>query len=266
MKHLIVICLIIVASQGYSQGQIDGFYRGQHNFTSVLGFGYEDNKDYRIGREPSELKRTTRYINIFTAYGITDHLDIQVSIPYIENDRYSQFQDLTLFAKYRFIDKPTTNGKLQFSFGLGFSTPLSDYAIGGLFDIGQQATVIDSRALLHFQWNSSWFITAQSGFSFKFVEVPNSLPVVLKIGHAGDKWYYDLFYDSQYAFGGIDYRGTPSPQNFRELGVDYHKLGATLYRNIYQNFGAYISYANIVDGRNTFLGPSYGVGLVYDFR
>ncbi len=266
MKHFFLVVFIIFASEGFSQGQIDGFYRGQDHLTTVLGFGHEDNKDYLIGREQSDLCRTTRYFNIFAAYGITDQLDIQASLPYIENERYNQFQDLGIFSKYMFYDTSTTSGNLQLSFGLGFSTPLSDYPIGGLFDIGQQATVIDTRALIHYQWNSNWFVTAQSGFSFKFDEVPNSLPVVIKAGRAANKWYYDVFYDYQHSFGGIDYRGTPSPQNFMELAVDYHKIGATLYRNIYQGFGAYVNYAQIVGGRNTFQGPRYGFGLVYDFR
>ncbi len=266
MKYLLITFCFIFSSEGFSQGQIDGFYRGQNNVTTVLGFGYEDNKDYIIGSSPSELSRKTRYINLFAAYGITDNLDIQASLPYIENELYSQIQDLSVFAKFRLLNKTSKQGTLQFSFGLGFSTPLSDYPIGGLFDIGQQATILDTRALLHYQWNSNWFVTAQTGFSFKFAEVPNSIPVIIKAGRAINKWYYDVYYDYQYTNGGIDYRGTPRPQNFRELGVNYHKVGATFYREIYQNFGAYLSYANILGGRNTFQGSRYGLGLVYDFR
>ncbi len=101
-------------------------------------------------------------------------------------------------------------------------------------DIGQRATILDTRILAHYQWHTQWFVTAQTGFSYKLEEVPNSIPVAIKIGKAANRWYYDVYYEHQYTFGGIDYRGTPRPQNFRELGVDYHKIGATLYRKIFR--------------------------------
>ncbi|MFT4848533.1 MAG: hypothetical protein ACI83B_001064 [Sediminicola sp.] len=80
------------------------------------------------------------------------------------------------------------------------------------------------------------------------------------------KWYYDVYYGYQYSFGGIDYLGTPAPQDFREFGSDYHKVGGTLYRAFKGNWGAYLSLSYLLSGRNTFLGPVYGVGLVYNFR
>jgi hypothetical protein len=61
------------------------------------------------------------------------------------------------------------------SIAAGFSTPLSDYDVGGLNDLGQQATVIETRLMLHYVLVSEWFFTLQSGVSFKLEEVPNSL-------------------------------------------------------------------------------------------
>ncbi|WP_179345818.1 hypothetical protein [Winogradskyella ursingii] len=250
----------------FSQGKIDGFYRGQGNATFVIGYGHEDNKNYLIGEVESNLNRTVTYLNLFASYGVLDDLDLQISLPYIESNENKDFQDIGFFSKYRFLNREHSNAKLELSFAIGFSTPISDYAIGGLFDIGQQATVLDTRAILHYQWKSNWFATLQSGYSHKFEEVPSSIPLVFKTGLASSKWYFDVFYDYQYALGGIDYRGTPAPQNFRKLGVDYHKIGGTLYTTIYRNFGAYINYANIFEGRNTFQGPSYSIGIVYNLK
>ncbi|MTE25376.1 hypothetical protein [Winogradskyella ouciana] len=262
MKVIVLLCFMLLSLSSYSQGRIDGFYRGQGNTTLVLGYGYEDSKSYNIGREPSSLSRTLTYISVFASHGVLDNLDVQVSLPYLESDTNKSLQDISLFSKYRFYTKTTRNGQLQLSAALGFSTPINDYKIGGLYDIGQQATVIDTRALAHYKWNPNWFVTVQSGFSYKLEEVPNSIPFVFKAGRATKNWYYDVYYDFQYSIGGIDYRGTPSPQNFRELGVSYHKIGATLYYNILKNFGSYITYAHLIDGRNSFTGPSYGIGLV----
>jgi len=264
--HLLLFTILCSPVLSFSQGPIDGFYRGKGNLTSVLGFGYEDNQNYLIGKEESDLSRTLVYANLYSAYGLNKDLDVQVSIPYMASDDNQNFQDISLFIKYRFLEFQPDKAKLDLSFGLGFSTPLSNYEIGGLNDIGQQATVLETRIMLHYQLENGWFGTAISGYSFKFEEVPNSFPLVIKVGKAAGKWYYDVFYDFQNAFDGIDYRGTPIPQNFREFEVDYHKIGTTVYRNISGGFGAYLNYSNVFGGRNVFQGSRYSLGLVWDFR
>lgn len=260
MKYNLLF-FIFLTLNCFSQGKIDGFYRGKGNGTAVLGIGFEDSKKYYTGRTQVDLSRNLYYANLYGAYGITDNLDAQISIPYLISDDNKNFQDLGFFIKYRFYQK----GPVQLSFGAGFSTPLSDYEIGDLNDLGQQATIIETRAMMHYQFKSNWFGTLQSGFSYKLEEVPNSLPVALKIGRALEKWYYDFYYEYQYSFGGIDYLGTPRPQNFKEFGVDYHKLGGTIFKPIFTDFGTYASVSYIIKGRNTFQGASYGLGLSYDF-
>ncbi len=265
MKFIFFLTTLLT-SNVFSQGKIDGFYRGQGSATTVLGLGYEDSKHYFAGRTKVDLSRKLYYANLFASYGISENLDAQISIPYLISDDNKDFQDVSFFAKYRFYQNETESGNLQLSFGAGLSTPISDYDIGGLYDLGQQATIIDVRAMLHYQYKNNWFTTLQSGFSYKFEEVPNSLPFAMKIGKAGSKLYYDVFYEYQYSFGGTDYLGTPRPQNFREFGVDYHKVGGTAFTPIFQNLGLYVSYSYILAGRNIFQGPSYGFGLSYDFK
>ncbi|MGJ8592585.1 MAG: hypothetical protein ACSHXF_08560 [Aquaticitalea sp.] len=253
--------VVFTISQSFSQGIIDGFYRGKGNGTAVLGFGFEDQKSYFAGKTEVDLSRSLFYGNLFSSYGISENLDAQISIPYLISDDNRDFQDIGIFLKYRFY----TNGNIQLSFGTGFSTPLSNYAIGDLNDLGQQATIIQTRIMLHSQFANNWFGTIQSGFSYKFDEVPNSLPFSLKVGKATSKWYYDAFYEYQYSFGGNDYLGSPRPQNFREFGVDYHKLGSTVFKKLSENFGAYFNLSYLLEGRNTFQGASYGLGFTYDF-
>lgn len=266
MKTLIILLLMFLTfNLGFSQGKIDGFYRGKGKGSIVLGFGYEDSKAYMAGREEVDLTRNLFYMNIFGAYGISENMDVQISIPYLESDDNKAFHDISLFLKYRFLQKTTSNGQLQLSFGAGFSTPLSDYPIGDLNDLGQKATFIETRSMLHYQDNSNWFGTVQTGFSYKLEEVPNSLPFVFKVGKASAKWYFDAYYEYQYAFGGDDYLGSPRPQNFREFGVDYHKIGGSVYKPLFPDFGVYLNASYILNGRNTFIGPAYGFGVVYDF-
>ncbi len=265
-KAILICCILFFVSEGFSQGKIDGFYRGEGNATAVLGLGFEDGKEYFAGTEKTGLTRSLYYGALYGAYGITKNFDVSLSLPYIMSNKNNDFQDIQLFAKYKVLEKDLEKGSFQISVATGFSTPVGNYTIGGLNDIGQQATILDGRVVVHYNLKTGWFATLQSGFSFKFDEVPNSVPVILKLGKTTAKWYYDFYYDYQHSFGGIDYRGTPSPQNFKEFGVDYHKIGGTVYRPISKNFGAYISLSYLLGVRNSFQGPGYGAGLVYNFN
>jgi hypothetical protein len=265
MKLLLAIFTLFTIKT-FAQGKIDGFYRGKGNLTTVLGFGFEDYKNYFAGREKLDLGRTVVYGNIFASYGITENLDAQVALPYIASGNNKNFQDVSVFLKYRFLTFQNEKNKLELSFGSGISTPVSDYKLGGLNDIGQQATIIDTRLLVHYQWNYNWFITAQSGYSFKSDPTPNSIPFTLKLGTSQNSWYYDVYYDYQHSIGGIDYRGTPFPQDFRALGSDFNKVGGTVFKSITDKFGAYTSISYLISGRNTFQGAAFGVGLTYDFK
>lgn len=264
-NYLIVFCLIFSTVTLYSQGRIDGFYREKGNATVVLGLGFEDSKDYFAGTEKTGLSRSLYYANVYGAYGITNDLDVSFSLPYMTSNKNNDLQDMSLFLKYRIYKREIGNGKLQLSLAGGFSTPVGNYTTGGLNDLGQRATIIEGRGVVHYQWNSAWFVTLQSGYSYKFEPTPNSIPVTLKVGKTLSRWYYDLYYDYQHSFGGIDYLGTPPPQDFKEFGSDFHKIGGTLYRSFNNNWGAYVSLSYVLSGRNTFQGPGYGVGLVYNF-
>jgi hypothetical protein len=250
-----------------AQGRIDGFYKGKNNGAVVLGLGFEDGQKYLAGVTGKlDLTRSVSYANLFGAYGITDNFDVNISVPYIVSDDNADFQDISIYLKYRLFQFQGDTGRLEIGAAAGFSTNLTNYALGGLNDIGQQATILEARAMFHYQWNSGWFATVQSGYSFKLEPTPNSFPLTVKAGKATAKWYYDVYYDFQHSFGGIDYRATPRPQDFRAFGVDFQKVGGTVYRTLSDSFGIYASLSYVLDGRNIFLGPGYGLGLVYNFR
>ncbi len=266
MKKIVAILFLFLSiCEGFTQGKIDGFYRGSGNASTSLGLGYEDTPNYFVGTEKSDIGRTLFFGSAFVAYGITPDFDINTSLPFFVSNDKLRVQDITLFLKYRFYTFEFENSRLEISSGLGFSSPLSDYETGGLNDIGQRATILETRGMFHYHCNTGWFLTLQSGYSFKFEEVPNSFPLTFKAGRAMSKWYYDVWYDYQNSSGGIDYRGTPPPQNFKEIGVDYHKAGGTIYRPLGQDFGIYASFSYTISGRNVFQGAGYGIGLVYNF-
>ncbi|MFK7748070.1 MAG: hypothetical protein AB8B65_06755 [Kordia sp.] len=266
-KHFMQFCIFVsifcYSYSGMAQGVISGFYNQKGKATLVLGAGFEDSKNYFIGSEKSDLSRNLYSISIFGIYGINDRLNVQASLPYLSSGEQNGLQDAQIIIKYRAIQLQRKAGKLEVSFATGFSSNVSDYRIGGLNDLGQQAKILETRALLHYQKKSGWFANVQSGFSFKFEEVPNSFPFTFKFGKASTKSYFDFWYDFQYAFGGIDYRGTPRPQNFREFGVTYHKIGGTYHFPLSKKSGIYIAPSYVIAGRNVFQGFAYHAGFTY---
>ena len=266
LNYRYILIVLFFIAEVNAQRKIDGFYKEAGAGSAVLGLGFEDTQNYYIGRDRSDLGRNAYYASIFGAYGITDHLNANISLPYIISDDRRDFQDISILLKYRVFQYLMEESQLEFSLAGGISTPVSNYQLGGLNDIGQQATILETRGMVHYKNVKGWFGTLQSGFSFKLAETPNSIPFTFKAGKASEKWYYDLYYDFQHSFGGIDYRGTPRPQNFKQFGSDFHKVGGTVYTSFKNSFGAYVSLAYVISGRNVFAGPSYGLGLVYDFR
>lgn len=265
MKKKLIIPFLLVTTISISQGKIDGFYKGKQQGAVVLGIGFEDSKAYFAGTNKLDLGRSLYYISVFSAYGITENLDANVAIPYLISDDNANFQDIAAFLKYRIFQIKSDHGSLEISGGAGFSTNLTNYDLGGLNDIGQRATIIETRGMFHYGFNTGWFATLQSGYSFKTGTTPNSVPATLKLGRATSNWYFDLYYDFQHSFGGIDYRGTPRPQDFSAFGVDFQKVGGTFYKPFSEKTGAYLSLSYVLDGRNVFQGPGYGIGLVYNF-
>lgn len=264
--YWIPIVLFIPTTIISAQGSVDGFYRGKGNTTLVLGVGFEDTKHYFAGRDRTGFGRNLYSFSGFVSYGITNNLDVQASLPFLISNKQSDFQDLQLWMKYRWFQSDSEKRSIQLSFAGGFSSNVTGYRLGGLNDLGQQAKIIETRLIAHYSGNQNWFLTGQSGFSFKLGATPSSFPFTLKVGRATSKLYYDLWYDFQHSFGGIDYLGTPSPQNFREFGVSYHKVGGTVYVPFSDRSGMYFSPSYVLTGRNTFQGLVYHLGWVYNFR
>ena len=255
---LVLLCVIVDA-----QGRVDGFFKGKGNLDVVFGLSSETNNFYFAGKERINFSRKTKSYNTFLAYGITNKLDINLSLPYVNvNDREKDFQDWSVFLKYSVKDVVIQKIKLKIGIAGGFSSNFSDYQVGGGSAIGQQAKLIDVRPVLHFSFPKGLFTTLQGGYSYRFDPVPSSIPFSLKVGLAKSKYYLDIWYDYQYGIGGFDYRGTPSPPSFRELGVSYHKVGGTVYLSVFKFLGVYGGVAYTLAGRNIPYGLGCNIGVV----
>ena len=260
--YLILLFVIFFSNSAHSQGRVDGFYKGKGTTEIVLGGGAEYAKTYYAGKTKIGFTRKIYNANLFIAIGLFDKLDVYLSAPYIVVNSVRSIQDGSVFFKYRITDTKLTHGQLSLSIAAGFSGNLAPYQTEGGSAIGQQAKIIDLRPLIHYFSDKGWFATAQFAYNYKFEPTPNAFNVTIKLGKATSKYYVDIWYDYQNSIGGLDYRGTPSPSSFKELGVDYHKIGATYYKTIAKRLGGFIGGSYLLTGRNIGKGTSVNLGVV----
>ena len=102
MKQILTILFLITLLFSYGQGRVDGFFKGKGNLDFVIGGGFENNRNYFAGTNKIALGRDIVIANTFIAYGITNRLDVNFSLPFISvNGNTSGFQDASLFFKYK---------------------------------------------------------------------------------------------------------------------------------------------------------------------
>ena len=259
---ILILVLSTIAINSYSQGRVDGFYNGKGNTEIVLGGGTEFAKRYFAGNDKISVSRTIYNANIFIAAGLFNKLDLYLSTPYVSINKTGSIQDGSAFLKAEALHRKLSHGELSISMALGFSGNLANYQTEGLSAIGQQAKVLDIRPVVHYFSKGGWFGTLQFAYGYKSDPVPDCINGSLKIGRATSKLYFDVWYDHQTCLGGLDYRGTPAPSTFKELRVNYHKLGATFYSPIFERLGAFAGTSYVITGRNIGQGINVNIGLV----
>ena len=257
-----VIYFLFIPLFLFSQGPVDGFYRGKGNMEIGVSGGTSINKKFFAGTDLITLKRNVSYVSLFMGYGISNNFDVYAAVPYLKVNDEESLQDGSVYLKYRLLTREVSNGSLQFSLATGFSSNLVDYQTEGGSAIGQEAKVIDIRPVLHYARTSGWFYTLQGAYLYKFDPVPAAMNISFKAGKAAANYYFDFWYAYQYSFGGLDYRGEPTPSTFRELGVDYHHIGTTYYQSLTDYLGAFIGASSSLAGRNTVQGFGFNLGVV----
>jgi hypothetical protein len=262
VKNTFCILFTLLTLHSFSQGRVDGFYKGKGNTDIVLGGGAEFSSIYFAGRDKLNLARTIYNANIFVAIGLFDNLDVYLAAPYVVINSEQSVQDGSVFLKLKAWNKAFDKGNLTISLAAGVSSNLADYQTEGASAIGQEAKVIDIRPVVHYFSKNGWFCTTQAAYNYKSDPTPAAFAASLKVGKATGKHYFDFWYDHQTSFGGLDYRGTPRPSTFRELGVDFHKVGATYYRPLFDRLGFFLGTSYVVTGRNVSQGIGVNLGFV----
>lgn len=235
-----------------SFAQVDGFNKGKGNMDLVLSLGYEQGLDYYLAEGTAGLSRYRASASFFAARGITDRLDVQLSLPFIASKSASGLQDGQLFVKWLPVRARAGNGEFSLGVGVGGSTPLSDYETEGLGAIGQQATSGIGLGIVQYRLDGGTFISLVAGQSAVGAPTPDATIGTLRLGRATNTYYGELYVQYQDAQGGKDYRGIGelAPATFKELGVDFLRAGAKYYQPFGKRYGWVVETAYNLSGRN----------------
>ena len=291
-KQLLLILAVTTlgyVNTAYSQSPISGFMQGKGKGNVSLSYSSEKYNEVYLVPDfvdgvPIFNEVQISSASLYATYGITDQLDVVLSLPYIsaegdasqavlnnlnyENKR-SGLQDVSVFVKYNpfYFDYGSSSVRLIAS--VGVKTPVGNYdeneGLQSIIAIGNRSTTVSAIGLAMFKMDSGFFATGQFGGNFATNEVPNSYISELKLGYAVSKFYGDAFLANQFSTSGVDILGEGFQGFFPATRVSYTKIGVNLYTPIYKEFGVGTGISTLLAGRN--IGKATGVygALVYKF-
>lgn len=286
-NHFLITVLFITfaISSSKAQGLLDGFMRGKGQIVTALSYSNESYDTYFVGSNKTQNENLgtikTNSVNFFVAGGLTDYLDVVVSLPYIETSAtqgfwsdQKDFQDINLFLKGRFFENNfTESGKLSILGAIGVITPLSDYIADAPVSIGSKSTQLEGRLIAQFRTSLGIFVAAQLGYSKRGnvtidrgleVSVPDAWDYIVRAGGSYKKLYADAWLQHQNSRNGTNIGpGVPFPSN----EIDFSRIGVTLYHPVpkLENFGVALSAGFTLSGTNIGKSDRFTASLVYIF-
>ena len=228
-----------------AQTDIDAIMMEKNAFCVGPMYSYSSWKNYWEGtlkRENLNLgKVSSQMYSVMGNYGITRKLNALFSVPYVKTKASAGtlhgldgVQDLSLFLKWRPVQKKLGSGKLSF-FGIaGVSLPLTDYVADFLpLSIGLHSKTASARVMVDYQWGNL-FATGSATYVLRDnikidrisyyttelhltneVEMPNASNYNFRIGFRNHRLIAEAVYNKWTTLGGFDItrNNMPFPSN-----------------------------------------------------
>ena len=250
-----------------------------------------------VKRTNGNIGRITTDSNVVTAnYGLNDRLNVMAMVPYVWTNAsqgvlhgIQGFQDLTLAAKWNFLDKPwTSHGALKAFLVVSGGLPMTDYNPELLpLSIGMGSTRVSWRGTLNFQSNPGWFATSTTAYTWRSeveldrpyfftdgefvmsdqVDMPNVLDTTASAGFMGKGGLMTaVMLTKQNTLGGGDIRRQDMP--FLSNSMDFFRVGAMVMHPIPKlaPLAFHVALGHTFDGRNVGESTTSTFGLLYTFN
>ena len=246
-------------------------------------------------RQNGNIGTLTTQTNLFYAdLGITNRLNLIIQVPEVWTHAsqgvlhdLQGFQDLTLAAKIRALNRPVTKyGRLSLIVEAVATIPMTNYEPDfEPLSIGTHSKSIAERTTVNYQTHAGWYVNASAAYTWRrhvtleqpyyftngqffdtsFVPMSNVFNYVVGAGYHKRLWTAELTFSQQNTQGGGDIR--PQDMPFVSNRVDYKRPGFHVMVPINKfhlnGLSAMVDYSQVNYGRN--VGQSYTVttGLLY---
>ena len=287
------LALSLVFSLAKAQTADDAIMMGKKQWCNGITYMHSSWNKYWEGTTKRDNKNlgtvTTQSLMLMSNYGITDKLNVLVTVPYVWTDAsegtlhgMSGFQDLELDLKYEFYTTKLGKGKLSF-FGVGgFSTPLSNYEKDFLpMSIGLGTTNLSGRLTADYQ-NGIFFATLSSAYVLRSdvtidrtsyytdhinytdnVAVPNQLYSNLFVGIRKSNLTIRAQLYNMYTFGGYDIRINDMPFVSNQMNMTSVGGHVKYFLPFVTNLEVIGGADFVIAGRNVGQSQTYTAGLYY---
>lgn len=291
------IAFYVVLMSGFTasaQTPTDGLLMKKGENCTVVAYGNSTWENYWEGatkRSNTNLgKFTSQNVMLMSALGITDKLNVVVALPYVWTSASVSYlagqrgvQDLSLWLKYRIVEKSGDFGTIGVLATGGVSTPTNNYVADFLpFSIGMQSRTASGRLIVNYN-KSGFYINAQAGiigrsnakidrnsfiFNDKLYEsdempVPNAADGNIALGFINQRFQTFVSLDRFACLSGDDIRYNDAP-------ILTNKMSSTSINWFGKvNIGKFSIIANVgqvLSGRNVGEATSFGVGGAYLFQ
>jgi hypothetical protein len=297
----VLLSLGLVASLSLSlQAQTidDAIMLGGRELQTGNHYSYDRWNQYWEGtvrRTNGNIGRITTKANVWTAnYGLADRLNVIALVPYVWTHAsqgvlhgIEGFQDLTLAAKWNFLDRPWTDGSLRAFLVVSGGFPMTDYNPELLpLSIGMGSTRVSWRGTLNFQSNPGWFLTSTTAFTWRSqvgldrpyfftdgefvmsdqVDMPNVIDTTASAGYNKRGLMTSVSFSNQQTLSGGDIRRQDMP--FVSNKMDFFRVGAMVMYPVpkLQSLAVEFAVAHTLDGRNVGEATTFTTGLLYTFN
>lgn len=277
-KGLIALAImlsgIVIPGSVRAQTDIDAIMMEKNAFCVGPMYSYSSWKEYWEGtlkRENLNLGRvSTQMIGVMGNYGLNRKVNLLFGVPYVKTKASAGtftgldgVQDLSLFVKWRALQKRMGDGRLSFIGIAGFSVPLSNYTPDLLpFSIGLHSKTASARAMVDYEVRGL-FVTGSATYVLRDnikldrdayytteqhltneVKMPDAAQFNLRAGFRNNRWIAEAVLNNWTTLGGFDItrNNMPFPSN---------KMNATIVGANIKYILPFLPELSIVGGGNT---------------
>ncbi|MFT7665032.1 MAG: hypothetical protein ACI87A_003267 [Planctomycetota bacterium] len=268
-----ISCLLLASaplcgSAAFGQGD-SGFLRGEGKGTLVLTYGQESYDEFWVGTTrtaSAEFGSPTRsFYNIYGEYGISDSVDVGLSVTYVDMDGTpaikggADIKDLVFFVKARLLTHKSDVGEFSLLAKPGVKLPLAEHDDVGLDAFGDEQVDWQGRLVAQFKLLSGMFVASEFGYDKRNEVAHDRTYFSTTIGcPVTSDFSLSAFYSILDTHGGGDFGLVP----LANQEADSTRVGANAYYKIDVKYGMSLTAWEVLDGRNTGDEFGFSVGVI----